>query len=138
MGPTSRRNLLKMMAAAPIGVGAAASTRFAEGRSAPEKPSDVVKLFGDSLALSPAESVAVLDTILDERGIEADYYSRGGVVEELETTMAKALGKERAIYFRPVRSPITLLSGPWRAIAFACWSRKRATSTTTRAIACSS
>ena len=99
MGPTSRRNLLKMMAAAPIGVGAAASTRFTEGRSAPEKPSDVVKLFGDGLALSPAESVAVLDTILDERGIEADYYSRGGVVEELETTMAKALGKERAIYF---------------------------------------
>ena len=93
MGPTSRRNLLMMMAAAPMGVGAAASMRY------PEKPRDVVKLFGDGLSLSPAESVAVLDTILDERGIEADYYSRGGVVEELESTMAEALGKERAIYF---------------------------------------
>lgn len=91
MGPTSRRNLLKMMAAAPMGVGA--SLRF------PEKPRNVVKLLGDGLSLAPAESVAVLETILDERGIEADYYSRGGVVEELEKTMAEALGKERAIYF---------------------------------------
>ena len=97
MGSTNRRNLLMMMAAAPMG--AAASLRFAEGWSAPEKPRVVVKLFGDGLSLSPAESVAVLETILDERGIEADYYSRGGVVEELESTMAEALGKERAIYF---------------------------------------
>ena len=93
MGPTSRRNLLMMMAAAPVGIDAAASMRY------PEQPRDVVKLFGDGLSLSPAESVAVLETILDERGIEADYYSRGGVVEELESTMAEALGKERAIYF---------------------------------------
>ncbi len=43
--------------------------------------------------------VDLLQKIIEEKGIEADSYSRGGVVEELETKMAEALGKQRAIYF---------------------------------------
>jgi threonine aldolase len=58
-----------------------------------------VKFYGDGLALSPAEHVDLLQRIVEEKGIPADYYSLGGVVEELETRMAEALGKERAIYF---------------------------------------
>ena len=64
----------------------------------PPSESLPVRFSGDGLSLSPAETIAALETILDERGIEADYYSRGGVVEELEREMAAALGKERAIY----------------------------------------
>jgi len=60
---------------------------------------NTVKLFGDGLSLSPADTVAVLETVLDERGIEAGHYSLGGVVEELENTVAEALGKERGIFF---------------------------------------
>jgi threonine aldolase len=58
-----------------------------------------VNLSGDGLALSPIEYVNVLEKILEDRGLDADFYSQGGVVEELEVKMADALGKERAIYF---------------------------------------
>lgn len=90
MDPAGRRSFMKTVAAAPFL--SALSSSAAEA----DQP---VKLFGDGLGLSPADYVGVLQTILEDQGIEADYYSRGGVVEELETKMAAALGKERAIYF---------------------------------------
>jgi threonine aldolase len=58
----------------------------------------IVKLRGDGQSLTPLEYVHVLSQILSERGIEADYYSNGGVVEELERRMAQILGKERAVF----------------------------------------
>ena len=81
---------MKVMTATPFLGAAFSSAAVAETR---------VKLFGDGLSLSPAEYVDLLEKIIDDKGIEADSYSRGGVVEELETKMAEALGKERAIYF---------------------------------------
>ena len=90
MNPAGRRSFMKVMTATPFLGATFSSAAVAEDR---------VKLFGDGLSLTPAEYVDLLQKIIDDKGIEADSYSRGGVVEELETKMAEALGKERAIYF---------------------------------------
>ena len=58
----------------------------------------LVKLSGDGPSYTPAETVELLARIVGERGIEADYYSNGGVVAELEERMAAVLGKERAVF----------------------------------------
>jgi len=92
MESSRRRAVLKVMAASPL-VGSAHAFPAAEERA------QMVRFTGDGLSLSPPEYVAVLQQIIDDKGIAADYYSRGGVVDELERTMADALGKERAIYF---------------------------------------
>jgi threonine aldolase len=92
MRGASRRSFLKLVATAPVLSGA----RSLSVANPEERP---VKLYGDGLGLSPREYVDVLSRIVEEKGIEEDDYSRGGVVEELEETMAAALGKERAIYF---------------------------------------
>jgi threonine aldolase len=92
----SRRRFIETAVAAPILVAARALPSPAS--SADGKPSPV-KLFGDGLSLSAPEYVELLQKIVGERGIAEDNYSLGGVVEELEERMARALGKERAIYF---------------------------------------
>ena len=88
-GPAGRRSFMKALMAPPF-LGSAFSSAADVA-----KP---VKLFGDGLGLSPVEYVDLLQKIIRDKGIDADFYSRGGVVEELETKMAAALGKERAIY----------------------------------------
>ncbi len=90
MDPAGRRTFMKVMTAIPFLGARFSSAAVAETR---------VKLFGDGLSLAPKEYVDLLQKIIEEKDIEADSYSRGGVVEELENKMAQALGKERAIYF---------------------------------------
>lgn len=58
----------------------------------------IVKLSGDGQSMTPREYAHFLTQILAEGEIEADYYSNGGVVEELENRMARILGKERAVF----------------------------------------
>jgi len=58
----------------------------------------LVKLSGDGPSMAPLEYAHFLSGILSEGEIEADYYSNGGVVEELEKRMAQLLGKERAVF----------------------------------------
>jgi threonine aldolase len=58
----------------------------------------IVKLWGDGQSLTPPEYSHFLSQIISNEGIEADYYSNGGVVEELENRMATVLGKERAVF----------------------------------------
>jgi threonine aldolase len=58
----------------------------------------IVKLSGDGPSLTPLEYSHNLSTILDQTDVEADYYSQGGVVTELEGRMAQLLGKERAVF----------------------------------------
>lgn len=97
MKRAGRRSFMQTLAATPL-VGV--TEEFA--RTPPptaREPEKLVKLYGDGLALSPPEYVEVLRSIVEKKGIEPDNYSRGAVVEELETRMAEALGKERAIYF---------------------------------------
>ncbi|HSF19532.1 MAG TPA: beta-eliminating lyase-related protein [Vicinamibacteria bacterium] len=93
----SRRRFLQAVAAAPL-MGAARPVAPAATRRERDETSRPVVLSGDGLSLSPADYVQVLEGIVERRGIAADNYSLGGVVEELERTLASALGKERAIY----------------------------------------
>jgi threonine aldolase len=52
----------------------------------------------DGLLLSPQEYAELLMQLADEGKIIADYYSNGGVVEELENKFANLLGKESAVF----------------------------------------
>ena len=93
-----------------VGTGAAASLVSAAGISAmptsgpdraqqhDERQKHTVKFSGDGQSLSPLEYSQVLAAILEREGIAPDYYSRGGVVTELEERMATILGKERAVF----------------------------------------
>ncbi|HEV2185988.1 MAG TPA: beta-eliminating lyase-related protein [Stellaceae bacterium] len=58
----------------------------------------IVQFRSDGLGLSPAEYARLLGEIAATRGIDTDDYSRGGVVTELEDTMAALLGKEAAVF----------------------------------------
>jgi threonine aldolase len=53
---------------------------------------------GDGLNLSAREYTDVLAGMTAGGDLEEDYYSNGGVVEELEKRMADVLGKERAVF----------------------------------------
>ena len=57
-----------------------------------------VNLEADGLALNPREYVAVLSKLVAERPPEADYYSNGGAVAELERKFAQLLGKQAALF----------------------------------------
>jgi threonine aldolase len=72
---------------------AAAQSGAADGKGEDR----VVRLTGDGLGLTAAQYARTLAE-LAERGIAEDDYILGGVVEELETRMAKLLGKERAVF----------------------------------------
>jgi threonine aldolase len=96
-----RRQFLEVAAA---GSGwALASTSFSQvaaGRGGAARDGDdtLVRLFGDGLGLSPAQTATLLKRLIDEQGLAPDSYSLGGVVEALETECARTLGKERAIF----------------------------------------
>src|SRR5215472_8318539 len=52
----------------------------------------------DGLSLSPADYARLLAHLAEESGIEADEFSRDGVVAHLEQRMAETLGKETAVF----------------------------------------
>lgn len=52
----------------------------------------------DGLELSPKDYAELLMKMADEGRIKTDYYSNGGVVEELENKFAMLLGKESAVF----------------------------------------
>jgi len=81
------------------GVGLPSATwAAAQGGSTNRAEADsVVRLTGDGLGLTATQYAGVLAS-LAERGIVEDDYILGGVVEELESRMAKLLGKERAVF----------------------------------------
>ncbi|MCK7514708.1 MAG: hypothetical protein MZV70_69055 [Desulfobacterales bacterium] len=54
----------------------------------------------DGLGLTPREYAAELAALAEGNSVEADYYSLGGTVAELEKRFAALLGKERG----PIRS----------------------------------
>ncbi len=94
-----------------VGTGAAASCASAAGISEclctahrlsatqrSELPQSTVKFTGDGQSLNPLEWLAEFSARSSmETGVAPDYYSRGGVVRELENRMAAILGKERAV-----------------------------------------
>ena len=61
-------------------------------------PSAVV-FRGDGEPKSPKSMVNRLSDIVSDSGIDADSYTMGGVIEELERRFADLLGKEAAVFF---------------------------------------
>ncbi len=57
-----------------------------------------VRMIGDGLSLSPAESAGLWSELARDRRIVPDAYSNGGTVQELEQQFAETLGKERAVF----------------------------------------
>jgi threonine aldolase len=101
--PISRRSFVHSGAAVPLALTLWPATDVTvRGAGAQTQDLDqlqrIVKLWGDGQSLTPREYCHVLSHILSDRGIEADYYSNGGVVEALENRMARILGKERAVF----------------------------------------
>lgn len=52
----------------------------------------------DGVKLDPQEYTKLITKLVDEGKVKPDYYSNGGVVEELENKFAAILGKESAVY----------------------------------------
>src|SRR6185436_7721768 len=61
-------------------------------------PSSAIDFVHDGLALSPKEYSELLMRLADEGKIKPDYYSNGGVVEEMENKFAVLTGKESAVF----------------------------------------
>ena len=73
---------------------------------------------GDGIKHTPEEYSRLLVNLTADGKLAVDSYSRGGVVEELETRMAAALGKETAVWL-PTGTlanhlAVRLLAGPRR------------------------
>lgn len=64
----------------------------------PRKASQAVDFLHDGLNLSPKEYAGLLMKLADEGKIKPDFYSNGGVVEELENKFAQLLGKESGVF----------------------------------------
>lgn len=93
-----RRDFVKsgsVLAAAAATVNLQAVTQSA---GQPNLAGSRVDFINDGLLLSPAEYAEMLMRMADEGQIRPDYYSRGGIVEELENKFALLLGKESAIF----------------------------------------
>ena len=59
---------------------------------------DLVQFTRDGLDMTPLEISYMLQDLAEKGKIQADSYSRGGIVEELEDKFAAMLGKESAVF----------------------------------------
>ena len=93
-----RRDFIKIgsvLAGAAAQQGVNAATRHSGKNQEMHAAIDFVH---DGLSFSPQEYATLLMKLADEGKIKADYYSNGGVVEELENKFAKLFGKESAVF----------------------------------------
>jgi threonine aldolase len=100
MKTVNRRRFLQVGTAGAAALGwtaPSASAQAGAGRGA--SPDDrVVRLSGDGLGLTSPQYSRLLAQLAEERRIEVDNYSAGGVIDELEQDFARLLGKERAVF----------------------------------------
>ncbi len=91
-----RRNFLATsgLAAALPALGASAPAFAADAGASSRR----VDFLTDGLGLTPAQYTAELSKLTANRDFEADYYSLGGTIEEIERAFARRLGKPAAIY----------------------------------------
>jgi len=85
------------MAAMALTNGGSRPSRAQEG-DVLNPTASIVRFQGDGLSLTPSETAALLQKLTARSDFVPDRYSRGGVVEVLETRIARMLGKERAIF----------------------------------------
>ena len=71
---------------------------FNQKSKIPDQHKKAVNFIYDGSTLSPLEYAELLMKLADEGKIKTDYYSNGGIVEELEHKFAKWLGKENAVF----------------------------------------
>lgn len=62
------------------------------------EPFKRVDFSADGLALNPGEYASLLQQAVAGKSLVPDYYSNGGVVEEIERRFARLLGKEAALF----------------------------------------
>lgn len=74
------------------------STPLAAFQVSTSAPDSRVHAFGDGIPLTPEEYSRLLLSLSKPDNLALDTYSRGGVVEKLETRMASLLGKEAAVW----------------------------------------
>jgi threonine aldolase len=70
----------------------------AASRGADPSVDRTVSLTGDGIPHTPSQYAHLLARLTEEQGTAADNYILGGVVEELEATLARLLGKEAAVF----------------------------------------
>lgn len=87
-----------LAATSPLFAHAAGPGMAAAGAVAPDGLFQRVNFTSDGLNLSPVESTTVLREVASAPGFEADFYSLGGHVAQLEHTFARLLGKQAAIF----------------------------------------
>jgi threonine aldolase len=63
-----------------------------------DKAAQAVDFLHDGLQLTPKEYGELLMKLADEGKVKPDFYSNGGVVEELENKFATLLGKESSVF----------------------------------------
>lgn len=96
----NRREFVKLggvLAAASTAQVSASSSAY-PGTKNRKRLQNKVNFIWDGSFLSAPEYADLLMRLVDEGKIKTDYYSNGGVVEELENKMAKWLGKESAVF----------------------------------------
>jgi threonine aldolase len=96
----NRRDFVKLGGVAGIGGVLTAKVLFQEDSKTKDlgRKQKAVKFTRDGIDLSPLEYSRLLLELAEAGKIEADNYSRGGVVEELEVSFAELLGKESAVF----------------------------------------
>ena len=90
-----RRSFLAapLAAAYPLAAAEPEPRVYAFGDGIPHTPAEYARLLA-----TPAEYSQLLATLANAGGLAEDDYSRGGVVEQLETRVAALLGKEAAVW----------------------------------------
>ncbi len=95
----NRREFVKLSGVLATGAAHLPATRLAfSGSKDLKELQSKVNFIWDGSFLSAPEYADLLLRLVDEGKIKPDYYSNGGVVEELENKMAKLLGKESAVF----------------------------------------
>lgn len=86
------------MAVGLAGLGAEEALTQTLGNVGTDENRPPVRMIGDGLSLSPAESAELWSELAHDQPIVQDAYSNGGTVQELEQQFAETLGKERAVF----------------------------------------
>lgn len=83
-----------------MGLAGVAGPAFAQrvGATTTDSRQLPVRMSGDGLSLSPAETATLWTDLARNGGIVSDAYSNGGTVQDLEVQFAETLGKERAVF----------------------------------------
>src|SRR5688572_24153295 len=102
MANLGRRDILKlggMLAASGLPVDQAASHHAPDSMlKALEPVQQTVNFIYDGLHLTPQAYAHILQQYADSGELHPDNYSNGGVIQELEQTFARLLGKESAVF----------------------------------------